>query len=166
MSYLSRAALEQLSRPWVIRYSFLSLLLKTALMAGAAAGFFVAAFSMFMKTAPGASPEPSLWAFLGLGCLCLLAVIRGALPIWLAIGQPALTISREGLAFRGKPLIPWSEIESNNWSSMTYLGITMSSGLVVKAAGRKIRVDSGFFKCSGEEYLHYCELYEAASKAV
>jgi len=161
MTLLSPAALEQLNTPHHIYYSQMRLIFFTALLGGFAALFLLAGLKVFLTE--GMSSRAAM-GFTGMGTLFLLFMVFRTLPSWRGLGEPAVTISKEGLRFRGETLIPWSNIDENDWQATGVLGVTSAADVHLRVSGRRRKFQALFFKCDGDEYLHYCNLYEAASQ--
>ncbi|MCL2714433.1 MAG: hypothetical protein FWD68_07615 [Alphaproteobacteria bacterium] len=160
MALLSQSALEQLNKPHHIYYSKLKLIFFTALIGVFAAIFLLGGLMTSLKKGGGGSAV----MFMGLGVVLLVMMIVRTLPSWRGLGEPAVTISIEGLRFRGETVIPWSSIEENDWHSQGIMGVTSAANILLRAGRPKRKIQALFFKCDGEEYLHYCNLYEAASR--
>ena len=160
MTLLSQTALEQLDHPHRIDYSRPKLIFFTALL-GVFSVFFLFGGLKILLMKGGL---PTGLVCVGLGVLILLAMVFRTLPSWRGLGGPAVTISKDGLRFGSEPLIPWSAIEENDWHSASVMGLTSAAQVHFRANGRKRKIQALFFKCDGDEYLHYCNLYQAASQ--
>lgn len=164
-TYISPAMRAQTAAPHKIYHSFIKLFLLTALLLGTAAiAFYFAAAIQGTKPA-GAPIEKSVWLLLAAGGAGLFFFLLRALPKWLVFGSPVLTISKEGLTFRGKPLMPWGEITENHWQSAGGFGLTTGAALHVRTPRQRIRRESLTFNCSAEEYMRLCELYAEGGSA-
>ena len=158
-TYVSPAQRAQTAEPHKIYHSSIKLFLLTALLLGVAVVAFYFAASIQRAEPAGAPIEKSVWLLLIAGGAGLLFFLLRALPKWLVLGSPVLTISREGLTFRGKPLMPWGEITENHWQSAGAFGLTTGAALHVRTPRQRIKRESLTFNCSADEYMRLCELY-------
>ncbi len=110
------------------------------------------------------------WIGWGFCLLVLIVALRGlwrALPKWLSLEEPHITISREGLEFRGRRLIPWAAIEENIWLENRILGHDLRARilLVVKEGeqDRLLKADALGLNVDRAEYQRLCALYSGRS---
>jgi len=106
--------------------------------------------------------DGDFWLMVGFGVAVLVILVLPFTVIVLrGLARPVLTISREGLSFAGRPLIPWPQIEGTSWkdnivSSAIHVKLRPTEG---KRLNLPLVVHSRFFKCSGEQYLRSCDFY-------
>lgn len=105
----------------------------------------------------------AFWVVLGIAAIFVLLFLIRTLPQWLAIGEPALILSKQGIAIRGKDPLAWSGIVGNTWRSESYNGIP--TGATIELQGARGLVTCGAFtlKCSAAEYVRLCDLYRQAA---
>jgi len=179
MTILSPAAREQLGQPRAIGYSVPKMAVGTALLAAFFLLFLWAGWKLFFVISKTDPDRIGYWFALVAGGVFGLMVLRTVLPAWRGLGKPVVSISKEGLTFSGKPLIPWAMIKENSWHK-TYAGgfITVSSSIRIRGTDGQIPMlgkwnytsfgggfydfDSFLLACSSKEYLQVCELYSAA----
>lgn len=162
MAYISPAMHEQLSEPHEIHNSPIKLAILSVILLGTTLVALYFAWDIHRSSTSGGSIDKPVWALLAVAGAGLFFFLLRALPKWLTLGTPALTISREGLTFRGKPLMRWDDIIENEWVSLGGLGITTGAALHVRTASLKIKREAIAFNCSSAEYVRLCELYSQA----
>jgi heme/copper-type cytochrome/quinol oxidase subunit 2 len=162
-SYVSPALREQLSEPREIHNSVIKLTLLSIILLGVAVVALYFAWKIQNASPTGAKIDKSVWLLLGVAGAGVFFFLLRALPKWLTLGSPVLIISREGLAFREKPIMRWEDITENEWVSLGSMGITTGAALRVRTADRKVKREAITFNCSAAEYARLCELYENAS---
>jgi len=157
MTYISPAMREQINVPHRIAYSPARILYFSVLLLGLGALFFYLAVTEY-------NPPKQSTAFWTSAIVAVVAVVGFCfriLPTLLSVGQPAVIISREGLRFGGKSLIPWDSITDNVWHEQTggiFSPVALRT-IRLCVDGRQVKQHAHFFKCTGEDYLHYCEIY-------
>lgn len=162
MAYISQSTMGDLDRPREIYRSPIKLSILSALVLGMVGACLFAAW----KIAEGLSRKDAViafWVVLGVAAIFVLLFLIRILPQWLAIGQPALILSKQGIAIRGKDPIAWSGIVGNTWRSESYNGIPI--GATIELQGVQGLVTCGAFtlKCAAAEYVRLCDLYRQAA---
>ncbi|MCL2716629.1 MAG: hypothetical protein FWD68_19210 [Alphaproteobacteria bacterium] len=161
MTYISPAARDQFSAPRHIFYSPVRILYFAVLLLALGALFFYFAYSEY-------SPPHLSQAFWFAASAVAIVGTAGCfliLPALLGLGRPALTISREGLKFRGGERIPWESISENVWQEQR-AGIfspVANRMIRLRVNGRRVVRRAQFLKCRGEDYLHSCAEYSGAA---
>ncbi|MGY5779599.1 hypothetical protein [Rhizobium sp. LEGMi135b] len=163
-TYISPSVRAQLAQPHIIYHSMIKLIILTIILLGTTLVALYFADKTYSATPAGAPLDKAVWLLLIVaGCGLFFFLVR-ALPKWLTVSSPVLTISQDGLTFRGKPLMPWSDIIENEWVSLGGLGITTGAALHVRTSQQKIKREAITFNCSAKEYMRLCELYEHAGQ--
>jgi hypothetical protein len=107
---------------------------------------------------PSKGNPVNLYFGIGIGVLITGLFIFRFLPMVLPLGRPAIILSKEGIEFRGEPLIRWQDITENTWYQQKNAGITTGS-VVVRAGKRKVSIDAFTLAISEKEYMRLCDLY-------
>lgn len=154
--------MADLDRPHEIYRSPIKLAILSFLILGAVGACLFAAWKIAERPG-GKDAMIAFWVVLGIAAVFALLFLIRALPQWLAIGQPALILSKQGIAIRGKGPIAWSGIVGNTWRSESYNGIPI--GATIELQGVQGLVTCGAFtlKCSAADYVRLCDLYRQAA---
>lgn len=95
----------------------------------------------------------------GLSAFAVLLFLVRVLPMWLKLGQPVLTLSKDGITVTGQPIIPWGEVVANDWHSLSAVFVTVGATLVIKTATREVKYDVLTLDCSRKTYFALCNMY-------
>lgn len=154
--------MADLDRPHEIYRSPIKLTILSLLILGAVGACLFAAWKIW----EGLSRKDAVlafWVVLGIAAIFVLLFLIRILPLWLAIGEPALILSKQGITIRGKAPITWSGIVGNTWRSESHNGIP--TGATIELQGVQGLVTCGAFtlRCSAAEYVRLCDLYRQAA---
>ncbi|MBR0669324.1 hypothetical protein GXW71_33550 [Roseomonas hellenica] len=154
--------MADLHRPHEIHRSPIKLAIPSFLILGAVGACLFAAWKIMEKPG-GKEAMTAFWVVLGIAAAFVLLFLIRILPQWLAIGEPALILSKQGIAIRGKDPMAWSAIVGNTWRSESHNGIP--TGATIELQGVQGLVTCGAFtlKCSAAEYVRLCDLYRQAA---
>ena len=154
--YVSPATLASLEKEFHIYWSSVRLIVYTILFVGFTLLCLVIGFRLVGLH--GWSTN----ALLAFGASALFAWVSYRLVLvplgqW---GKPVITLSAEGITFIKKPLLPWSQILSNDWNQTRVNGMRSNVSLILKTTdGKKTVFNGTLLKIKGSEYLRLCDLY-------
>lgn len=162
MAYISQSTMADLDKPREIFRSPIKLSILSLLILGVAGACLFAAW----KIAEGLSRKNAViafWVVLGFAAVFVLLFLIRILPQWLAISEPALILSKQGIAIRGKEPIAWSGIVGNTWRTESYNGIPIGAAIEIQGVRGLVTCGAFTLKCSATEYLRLCDLYRQAA---
>lgn len=158
--YVSPATLASLEKEFHIYWSPVRLILYTVLFVGFT---FLCLFGGFVMVSNHGWSTGPLLAFGGAALFSWLSYRLVLVPLgqW---GKPVVTLSAEGITFIKKPLLPWSQIVSNDWNQTRVNGVRSNVSVILKTTdGKKTVFNGTLLKIKGSEYLRLCDLYRYSS---